>query len=314
MAELKTSILDWSSSTVATDNVPLDSSDINSDALDQYAGIANFFRDAKAVIRSESLNFGFDPSSTFQNTTTGNWLAANMVGGNADLHSVKLFSPQADNFALNKKLKEGQKLFLSLANASGEFIYYSASVLSFDSTLSGSIYTIILNLTGMTRWEPSSDSVSGAELTAFSPRDSFDLDGVNDTTRLGSVNSSISFSSYPPVNNPGYALLNADTEDHTISQNLSSIPWNQQSGSFVLLGNVDTKVVVFAHPEPDVGYTVNFTAYDYTSAGMPVNAWMVKNVIKQKNFFVVQFNDTPSGATTSTVEKLYWDWEIHRDY
>ena len=132
-----------------------------------------------------------------------------------------------------------------------------------------------------------------------------DLSSIDDIEHQGS---SISFSAYSPVNNLGYVLASGSVAPRVQDQNLSSIPWNQQSGHFAVESTESSKVVVFPHSEPDASYTVSLTPYDSDGSGIPVAAWLVKTLAKQKNFFVVEFDGPPAGG------KVYWDWEIHRDY
>lgn len=298
MAENETSIVDWL--TTALNNSPADADDVNSTATDKYAGIANYFRDVKAAVRSESLNLGFDPSTVYINDEVG----AKFLKNGDDTRS---FLVKGVNLGADRGIVEGQAFFVE-SYSSTSYAYYSGYVLALEYSSSNTI----VYASGLTRWEETTSSQDGSGLTALAPRDDFLPDDLEDFEH---VKSSVSFSSYVPTQNLGWALANAADASNAADSYMGSLPWNRQFGSFYVPPDEKEIAVVLPHQEPDVYYTVSLTPTKVDGTGLSYQAFSVNTMTKARSFFVVEFISKPNEAGLSDPpQAIYWDWEIHRDY
>jgi len=295
MAEYSSSITDWT--TVKASNVPADANNMNSTSANQYAGLANYFRDVKGVVRAESLNLGFDPSTTWKNSSDGEFLDKN----GSDTTSFKV---KGVNLGANLDINEGQMFFLEIYNG-GSYIYYSGYVLALE--LSGS--DTIVYVSGLTRWQETSSSQDHSGLSNLEPADAFTS---TDRDKLDDQFNSISFSAYSPSQNLGWYLAAADSGNNQAAT-LSPVPGNMQSGTFRVTYDSQQVAVSFPHQEPDEQYSVSLTPVGY--GGSPsATSYRVSEITKGRSLFVIDFAGKPNAATGGTSEYVDWDWEIHRDY
>jgi hypothetical protein len=298
MAENETDVVDWS--TAPASNSPADANDLNSTTADEYAGLANYFRDVKAAIRSESLDMGFDPSTTYLNGTAAEKFAKNT--GDDELQSFKVIGV---NLGADFGIVEGQSFFLEVYDGSSLYVYYSGYVLALDLVSSDTVVYV----SGLTRWKETSSSQDGSGLSELAARDDF-VDG--DKEDFDNVKSSVSFSAYPPPQNLGWSLSTDDANAADIY--IGSLPWNRQFGSFYVPYNEKTVAISLPHQEPDNYYTISLTPTNVAGTGISAKAFSVNMITKARSFFVVEFISEPNSATGGDTEAIYWDWEIHRDY
>ena len=352
MAELTTTIRDWK--TTEASNKPQDAVEI--DGTDNpgtdYAGLGNVIRDTKRVVRSESLDLGWDPASTIEKKAedTSSQVAI-LTETSADRSKALLkVSPKLAKW---KRCVEGQMFKLSVrqevyTTTPATYRYYTGYISSIKSVFSGptgtdqpGAYTYLL-CTGMHMWTEDSTDAGYLVKTGVVEFQAADLTGMSQPAYndSGFREATLEFSAYPPTQNGAYQI-NRGTLGNAANDNRkwlttrglnesalrngerSALPRRRQTGylqadnSTANFANVLT--ATFPYPEPDTNYTVSLvpvlasTTINSTNYATFKDFFTVLSIKKSTGFFTVEFGITATSLSASQ-NIVSWQWEIARSY
>ena len=218
MADLITTIIDWR--TNDADNKPGNADEIDGTTTpgSDYVGVGNAIRDTKGVIRSESLNLGWDPASSITinpsniaNVTISTVLSTSSE--DADKATLSI-SYQAGSW---KRCTEGQTFVLRIQTGTSpvNYAYYTGYISAIRNMYDGSKVPQLcqISCSGMYRWTEDSSNAAFLVREAAVVFTNDDLDKLGDSTDTNNV--TLDFSAYPPTQNQLYTkpslLVNRNT-------------------------------------------------------------------------------------------------------